>query len=315
MGTGNNEYPRADSSDQRAHSIEDWQRATGILERMLQSHNGCVSSRALRKELERRGIGDARQFVITMKFFDFDAEPDPRTPRPAFRFHHRGRSFYSQEAYRAAEAKTEAAADDASGAEAVIGEEEEEVAVTPPRAYRQEEARLVTYVKEALEALYGSDFGTEAEIAFDVHNQRPGSEFENVDVIAIHWRSDEVVDVVTVEVKLEFTSKLVQQANNYRRFSNRVWIALPVATNLAEAAPELREKDPLLFEYVVDSGIGVLACRRGRGRAYEVVPIQWPRLMRPDPIERDAFVQRYRSVFEDAGVVAPPRGPSYPRLR
>jgi hypothetical protein len=248
-----------------------------------------------------------------MKFFDFDGEPDGATHRPAFRFYHRGRSFFSEEAYQAAEAKTEAAAQVAG--ETAPGTEGEEAPTPRAREYRQEEARLVTYVREQLETICGSDFGPDADIVFDVHNQRPGNDFENVDVIAVHWRSDEVVDIVTVEVKLEFTSRLVQQANNYRRFSNRVWIAVPVSATSGEAAAELRETDPLLFDYVVDLGIGILGCRRGRGRAYEVVPIHWPRLQRPDPIERDAFLDRYRTVFEDAGVVAPRSRQSYPRLR
>ena len=100
-----------------------------------------------------------------------------------------------------------------------------------------------------------------------MHRDRPGSEFENVDVIAVHWRSDEVAEIVTVEVKLDFTARAVQQASNYRRFSDRVWLAVPVTAKLTLAANELRETDPLLFDHVVDVGLGILACRKSRGAA------------------------------------------------
>lgn len=216
--------------------------------------------------------------------------------------------------YRAAEVETQAAANHASAAEPV-DEEEGDVPAPARRSYRQEEARLVTYVVEALETVYASEYGPERETIFDVHNQRPGNAFENVDVIAAHWRSDEVVDLISVEVKLDFTPRLVQQANNYRRFSHRVWIAVPVAASLPDAASKLQETDPLLFDYIVELGIGVLACRRGRGRSYEVAPIHWPRLLHPDPVERDAFLDRHRVVFEDAGIIAPAAKRSFPRLR
>ncbi len=293
---------------------EDWAAAVRVLGLMLDSHDGCVSSKALRKELARKGITDARSLVVKMKVFDLDAEPDPDMPKPDFRFHHHGRSFYSEDKYRRKEAETDAAADSASSAEPSI-EDEEEIATTVGRTNRQEEARLVTYVVSALEEWYSSDCGPEVLVSFDVHNQRAGTDFENVDAIAIHWRSDEVVDLVAVEVKLHFTSKLVQQANNYRRFSNRVWIAVPVEAQLQDAAYELRETDPLLFDYVVDQGIGVLACRRRQGGAYSVAPVHWPRLFHPDPVERDAFIERYRSLFEDAAVIAPTASASFPRLR
>ena len=159
------------------------------------------------------------------------------------------------------------------------------------------------YVEEALENLYASDYGPDVTVAYDIHNERPGKEFENMDVIAVHWRSDKVVEIVGVEVKLEFSSKLVQQAHNYRRFANRVWIALPVRTD--EPAIELRESDSLLFEYVVEEGIGILGCRRRPGGSYEVWPVHWPRYNRPDNVARDELIERYRHVFEGACVVEP----------
>ena len=293
---------------------QDWITALAVLKRQLSLHGGCVSSKALRKELERKGIPDARDVVVRMKLYDFDGEPDPECEKPEFRYYHHGRSFFSEEQFREKEAATDAAAESASTAEPkhVTVKDQSDYAV---RKNRQEEARLVTYVVSALEEWYGSDSGPDAPIAFDVHNQRAGNDFENVDALAVHWRSDEVVDLVTVEVKLQFHSRLVQQANNYRRFSNRVWIAVPVGSQIQDAAYELRELDSMLFEYVVELGIGILACRRRQGGAYAVAPIHWPRLCHPDPVERDAFVGRYHAVFEDAGVVAPETHTQYPRLR
>jgi hypothetical protein len=106
---------------------EDWERAVSVLGQMLEAQGGSVSSTALRRELDRKGIPEARQLVVKMRFFDFDGEPDSATPRPSFRFYHRGRSFFSEEAYQAAEAKTEAAAQVAG--ETAPGPEEEEVSV------------------------------------------------------------------------------------------------------------------------------------------------------------------------------------------
>jgi hypothetical protein len=113
------------------------------------------------------------------------------------------------------------------------------------------------------------------------------------------------VDLVTVEVKLDFTAKLVQQAHNYCRFSDRVWIAVPVLADVSDSAQALREYDPALFDYVVDIGLGVLACRRRPGKSYEVIPVQWPRRLHPDPVEKEAFIDRYRTDLESACVVAP----------
>ena len=119
--------------------------------------------------------------------------------------------------------------------EEAIEETEEEVPkpVAPTREYRQEEARLCTYVKDALADLYGTDYGPDVEYVFDVHNERPGSEFENVDVLAVHWRSDQHVEIVAVEAKLAFNARAVHQASNYSRFADRTWIAVPVTADLA----------------------------------------------------------------------------------
>jgi hypothetical protein len=300
---------------------EEWKIAIDLLAYMFSRSEGCVSSLALRRELERKGIVDARQLVINLKFFDFDAPPDDSKPAPTVRWHHQGKSFYTEEAFKKVISQRESDAETAAESEVqpdnvVVALDIEPEAAPVRRSIRQEEARLVRYIADALSDVYGSEFAPEkSEIAFDVHSDRPGSEFENVDVIAVHWRSGDVVDLVSVEVKLEFSARLVQQANNYCRFADRVWIAVPVQAPVGQAAVELRETDPRLFEYVVKMGIGILACHKRRGRTYEVFPVQWPRACIPDPVERDAFIERHYQTFEDAGAVAPRNRGRFPRLR
>ncbi|HEX3696909.1 MAG TPA: hypothetical protein VH374_16140 [Polyangia bacterium] len=305
-----------------ASSRADWIAATELLGQMFQRSDGCVSSLALRKELERKGIGDARQLVSGLKFFDFDAPADDARPRPPLAWKHHGKSFYTEEAFRHQIKQRESEAENAANlAEKIAVETVEKEAqggeeVRVRRKARQEEARLVPFVVDALSDLYASEFaGENHEVAFDVHSERPGNEFENVDAIAVHWRSADVVDLTCVEVKLDFNARAVQQAHNYTRFADRVWIAVPVQAQLGQAAVELREKDPRLFEYVIASGIGILGCRRARGRVYEVFALQWPRRCTPDPVERDAFIERHHGTFEDAGAVAPRARTRLPRLR
>jgi hypothetical protein len=250
-----------------------------------------------------------------LKLFNFD-DPDPELHRPDFRYYHRGRSFYSEEAYREAETETEAAAEAAERSVQVEQETDDEQEEIPAvkKKNRQEEARLGKYVEEALERLYESEFGPEdAPIAMDIHNERPGTEFENVDVIAVHWRTNEVVELVAVEVKLQFSPKAVLQAGNYKRFAHRVWIAIPVSTD--EPAIELRGADALLFEHVVEHGIGILACRKRQGGSYQVSPIHWPGLNELDSVARDEFIGRYRSRFEEALVVEPKHPTWRPKIR
>jgi hypothetical protein len=307
------------SDKQRA----EWKLATELLAHMFTRAEGCVSSLALRRELERKGIADARQLVISMKFFDFDAPPDELKPTPAFRWYHHGKSFYTEDAFNRSLSVRESEADTAAESATVeplpaetAGDDEEPDSARVRRNNRQEEARLVRFVVDALSDIYASEWAPEKlEIAFDIHSERAGTEFENVDAIGVHWRSPERVDLAAVEVKLEFSPRLVQQANNYTRFADRVWVAVPVQAPVGQAAVELRETDPRLFEYVVSRGIGILACHRRRGRTYEVFPVQWPGRCNPDPVDRDAFIERHYPTFEDAGVVAPRTRGRLPRLR
>ncbi len=275
-----------------------------LLGKML-GEDGSVSTTALRKELERKGMGNARELVVALRLRDGSENADCTT---GLQYSHSGRSFYTPAALQELERQTDEAASRAEDAEA-----EEEPSTVQKK--KREEARLVRYVETALEELYWTDYGPEAhDYVFDVHDQRMGSDLENVDVLAVHWRSDRQVDLVSVEVKLELSARLVQQANNYLRFSDRVWIAVPVRSDPTGAAIELKEQSPRLFEYIIERGIGILACRRCQGRSYKAFPIHWPRRAGVDPLERDEFVDRYRGCLERAGVVPPDSAHGFPAL-
>jgi hypothetical protein len=275
-----------------------------LLQKLLKENDGTVSSVQFKHELmSRLGLPEpvARECMREMQFLD--AETAGRIGCRGAKTYHRGRSFFSKEKHEEILAKTaeEAASkeQDAEEAPALREEPEREAARS-----RREEARLGAYVKAALEIIYGSDFVPEgAAYVFDVHRERPGSTYENVDIIAVHWRSEEKFDLVTVEVKLEFSAKAIHQACNYTRFSNRVWIASAVSSDVTEAALKLRSRDPGLFDYTIARGIGILACRRSRGRSYEVFPIHWPTWHFPQPVELDSFIERYRPLLENEGVV------------
>jgi hypothetical protein len=296
----------------------EWDVGIQTLRDSLNSGGGCVSSRALRQALEQKNVANPRELVVRLRYFDFNAPVEDAFPKPSFRWHCHGKSFYSEDRFAKIQQQQDVKAASAEQAVTAVEEPEEDddsspAAPTERRRSRQEERRLGTYVVSALENLYQSDYAPEdAPYVFDVHNDRAGNEFENVDVVASHWRSSRVVELISVEVKLEFTARLVQQARNYGRFSDRVWLAAPVLAEAADASTALRDFDPNLFEHVVDAGLGILACRRRPGRSYEIVPIHWPRRLNPDAVEKDLFLERYRKHFERAGVLAPRSGHRYP---
>ncbi len=184
-------------------------KAREILLQILRQQDGCVSSRSLRRHFEAKGILNVTELFAKLKFYEPDGSNVNET-----RYYHRGRSFYSEEAFRELEERTRAAADAEAEADAAAPAVKP---IAPTRDYRQDEARLVTYVKDTLDNLYATEFGPECEYVFDVHNDRAGSGYENIDLIAVHWRSDEIIELATVEVKLDFHVRLVQQAGNYIR--------------------------------------------------------------------------------------------------
>ncbi len=296
--------PDQENSNVQSEPVRDeMQIAEEVLRELLSTNDGSVSTRVFKRRLIQKGIQDVILVTNKLKYPD---EEDAK-------FYHRGRSFYSPERYAEEERAREK---EAEIAEEAIAETEEEVPkpVAPTREYRQEEARLCTYVKDTLADLYGTDYGPDVEYVFDVHNERPGSEFENVDVLAVHWRSDQHVEIVAVEVKLAFNARAVHQASNYSRFADRTWIAVPVTADLADAGAELRDLDPLLFDYVVGKGLGILACRRGVGRSYHISPVHWPQLSQNDPLCRQDFQERYRPALEEAEVIPPEGATKYPIL-
>jgi hypothetical protein len=294
---------------------EEWVAAAAVLKELLSASNGCVSSLALKKSLESRNVANARALVVRLKYYDFEAPGDDQLPKPQFRWYSHAKSFYSKERFDKLQTEKDRLATEAAEQEGTVEIRPEKDAVPERKKNKQEEGRLGTYIESALQDIYESDYvPDDAECVFDVHNERGGSDFENIDLLAVHWRSEKVVELISVEVKLEFSARLVQQARNYCRFSDRVWIAVPVRADPIEAAAELRDLDNLLFEHVIESGIGILACRRRTGRSYQVVPVHWPRKMHPDPVEREQFLERYRREFERAAVLAPRSGRAYPRV-
>ncbi len=292
-------------------SVADWELAFRVLRDLLIANKGCVSSTAVRRELEEKHqIVDARPLVVALKYFDPESSAERSVPLPDFKFHHLERSFYSDEKYTQEAKKHDDATTreaEAAGRKALAAAQDEPADL---RTNRQEEARLVTYVKRALEEIYASEAESEDEpFVFDVHSLRKGSNFENVDLLAVHRRHTNVWELITVEVKLEFNAQVVQQAVNYTRFSHRAWVAVSVASQ-----SELREGNPALFEYAISRGVGLLACRRGKGRSYEVIPVHWPLRNQIDPCEEEGLKERYRSELEDAGVLEKERR-KLPRLR
>ena len=160
------------------------------------------------------------------------------------------------------------------------------------------------YVVPLIEEIYASESAPEGRTyVFDVHDSRPGGEYQNVDLLAVHWRSRKVIELVAVEVKLDFTARAVQQACSYTRFAHRTWLAVKVVNGPEYAAWELWTRDPGLFDHAVARGIGIIGCKATPGRAYTAFPIQWPKRHEPDPFEREQFLEHYREWFEDADVL------------
>lgn len=171
----------------------------------------------------------------------------------------------------------------------------------------REEAVMGISVAMHLNELYSQFSPYDLDCALDVHSRRTGSQFENVDAIAADWQDGEVVELVSVEVKLKFGPEVVQQAANYCRFSHRVWIAirLPQHSSLSKACEYLRGSSPRLFEYVVELGLGIIACRENEERnSYELRPVQWPRRQQPSSLEKKLFLRRYEQEWKQLGVLS-----------
>lgn len=286
----------------------------GVLCNALETE-GKVTPQSLRRLLADDLGGAFKEAMSMLRCYDPAAEPeDPSAPKPPCVYHRRGYTYYSQEAYIELEEQVQADADEAGKADESQTSIDNEEESRQESVRRQDEKRMAVYVLQTLADIYASEYCETC--AFDVQNSRSGAKYENVDIIALDWRSPNVVDIVTVEVKLEFSSLPIQQALSYRRFSNRVWIAVQVEKSFSQCAVYLRTTQPLLFQYAVDQGLGILACKRAPGRGvFEVAPIQWPRFYPTDYLEREAFIQRYRECFEESCVIPKNEAQSYPMLR
>jgi hypothetical protein len=125
--------------------------------------------------------------------------------------------------------------------------------------------------------------------------------------IAVHRRSRNFCDLIAVEVKLEFSAHVVQQALNYKRFSHRTWVAVVVEL---DSKDDLPRRYPALFDYAISNGLGVLACRRRQGRRYEVLPVNWPLRNQPEPLAEEDFIERYRDQLREAAIELRLRSPA-----
>ena len=292
------------SSTHPIASVENLGNVYDLLQQLLKTSEGMVSNVQFKRDIiSKLKLPEhlAAQCVKVLQFLD-DAEAEQRVGRKGAKTYYHARSFLSKERYSDALLQTDNEAEQ-KGQEAQ-NEREPEQPEKESRQNRQEEARLGVYVKAAMERIYDSEnVSKDTPHVFDVHQERPGSSFENVDLIAIDWRSATTVDLVSIEVKLDFSAIAVHQACSYMRFSHRVWVACVVTSEANSAALELRTTDSGLFDYVLSRGIGILACRRTQGRGYVVFPIHWPQWQNPEPVEKELFIERYRATFEQAGVV------------
>jgi hypothetical protein len=280
---------------------------------LLKQGNGVVSTRRVKEvfssepEFLNFEQGGLDGLISQLKVVDWENYPQNTT-----RFHHQGRSFYSQEKYA-----EEQKAQQSESPDLCLTLSPGALQPQPQlREYTQAEQRIVESVCDALRTIYGTEYGPEADYVFDVHNNRGGDQYENVDVLALDWRSDSHVELIAVEAKTSFNVQVVHQATHYMRFADRSWIAVKIDGELQKASSELRGENPSLFDYVLKLGIGILACKRRRGNnaRYEVLPIHWPSTSKWDPFERRRFIERYQEQLQSAKALPPIQPIPFPSL-
>jgi hypothetical protein len=178
--------------------------AADVLRQLLiRAREGAVSTQALRKELEARSIPEPQELIAKLKSLEFSVER-------GHTWYHIGRSFLTESKYREARRTQEVEARQAEVADVAAddledSDDEQEIAVPRERKKRRrEEGRLGAYIVPFLEEIYDDEASPDTYV-FDVHSTRGGTDFENVDLLAMHWRSAKCVDVISVEVKLRFT--------------------------------------------------------------------------------------------------------------
>lgn len=287
-----NEQPAEDITSSDEYTNEGMKEATDTLLNLLKLNDGEISTRSFHKKIEH--IPGYLEISNLLRFAKNEL------------FRHYGRTFFTLEKYDRVIAKPTTTR--ASNVLLEVESSQEKIDVETEyviKKRKQEEARMLEYVREQLVNLYQEETHQDEEIVFDVKDKRSGGSHENVDLIAIHWRTQSLLELVTVEAKIDFTVTAASQAAYYTRFSHRVWLAVRVSSDIENAALELRETNPDLFDFIIDKGIGILACRRTQGSAYEVTPIQWPKKQVLEDLPKSNFIERYRDCFEMAQVIAP----------
>ena len=277
----------------------EWKAAFQILKDGLEKNDGILSSKLLRAYLNSPNIKDIEEVFRQLKYYDQDNPFDVSFDRPDFKWLHKGRSFYSEERYN-----KEFAVADKEEIEILEEKSEEEgpIDFERKRAYKKSEEKLCKYIEYELKTIYDSKIRPDNENVFSVYRRKSGGCYGNVDLLAVSWITEKDFELVAIEVKLKFNEELVQQACNYGRFADRVWIAFPVVGNPFECASVLRESNPLLFDCVLDMGLGILAVGRvGKGGRYTVKPIHWARRLAPNKADRLDFTERYKEYLEEAG--------------
>jgi hypothetical protein len=171
-------------------------------------------------------------------------------------------------------------------------------------------------IKDTLEDLYPESQKTHWKTketlptCFNVGSVRGGNSFEHIDVLAVHWKNEKHYEIVAVEAKQDFTAEAVFQALSYTRFADRVWVAVLIPPKISDDnhIEWLMDTNLELFEYAIDMGLGILACRRtqggGNGR-YNIYIQSYPQLQTPKKACRENFEKRYQEQLLLAGVVHP----------
>lgn len=296
-------HPQAiDLNERSPDQILHGQAESLLLELLDQS--GKVSVKAFKQKLASQITDETISTKTSIDSIVVRLKYTNNTDQSQSNWKHHGRSFYTIHEYE--QQVLDKVDTDAREAENSANSKDEPEVIeseSQKRVRSQKEARLGRYIVDALDNIYYSDYTPdETDIAFDVHKQNSGGKFENVDAIAVDWVRPDLVEIVTVEVKLKFNAELVQQASNYRRFSHRVWIAVPIEGSIADSCSYLRGEDRRLFECVLDMGIGILACRMRQGGRYEVAPVHWPQRQNPNRYEKVEFLQRYHDIFVNASI-------------
>ncbi len=173
--------------------------AAETLLKKLANGGGEVSSSAFRKELQDNELvrqaqdtedpkAFAKDLVLLLKAYEPKDFPEYEKPPAEWRY--LGRSFLSVERFNSRIQATESAIISENRETAVSAENEVPATPEERRQNKQEEARLGGYVSGALEEIYATDSVPEnAAFCFDVHSNRGGGDYENIDELAVHWRT------------------------------------------------------------------------------------------------------------------------------